>query len=78
MYKDFIISCKLERESISISYNTGVQQGDNASPVLFAYVIQAFLDTLTATVKAPEYQSFKSPENGNLNALNNHLVGKPM
>jgi hypothetical protein len=50
MYKNCIVSFKIENETKNIKYNTGVQQGDNASPVLFAYVMQAFLDTLEAKV----------------------------
>jgi hypothetical protein len=35
MYKDCSVSCKLEIEEINVKYSTGVQQGGNASPVLF-------------------------------------------
>jgi hypothetical protein len=55
---------ELNQESMDIEYNTGVQQGHNALPVLFAYVIQAFLDNLRTEVKTSKFQSFKPPQNG--------------
>jgi hypothetical protein len=77
MYKNCIVNCKIENESIEVRYNTGVQQGDNASPVLFAYVMQAFLDTLVLETKPTEFRFFKPPKNGNLKALNGRLIGQP-
>jgi hypothetical protein len=53
MFKDCSISYKLDSDTINIPYKTGVQQGDNASPVLFAYIMQAFLDTLKTHIKPP-------------------------
>jgi hypothetical protein len=55
MYKDCIVSYKLKNKTINVDYKTGVQQGDNASPVLFAYVMQAFLDTLILSKKPAEF-----------------------
>ncbi len=57
MYKNGTVSCKLRNETISIDYKTGVQQGDNASPVLFAYIMQAFLDTLKIEVRLTIYKN---------------------
>ncbi len=53
---------KLKKETINIKYNTGVQQRDNASPVLFAYIIQVFLDTLKIEIKLSEFRHFKPPK----------------
>jgi hypothetical protein len=74
MYKNFTVRCKLESDTIKINYNTGVQQGDNTSPVLFAYITQAFLDTLKMMPKPLEFRQFKLPKNGNLKALNGQLM----
>ncbi len=72
-----MVKCNLENETITVNYKTGVQQGDNASPVLFAYVMQAFLDTLMLRTKPAEFRFFKPPKNGNLKALNGRLTGQP-
>jgi hypothetical protein len=77
MYNNCTVSYKLEKENINISYNTGVQQGNNASPVLFAYIMQAFLDTLKMEMKPYEFRFFKPPQNGNLKVLNGRLTGQP-
>ncbi len=42
MYKDCSASYKLDGDTISVPHKTGVQQGDNASPILFAYIMQSF------------------------------------
>jgi hypothetical protein len=77
MYNNCTVSCKLGNKTININYNTGVQQGDNASPILFAYIMQAFLDTLKTNVKASEFRFFQPPKNGNLKASNGRLIGQP-
>jgi hypothetical protein len=46
MYKNCTVSYKLKNKTVNVEFSTGVQQGDNALPVLFTYVMQAFLDTL--------------------------------
>ncbi len=60
MYKNCTVNCKLGNETISIDYKTGVQQGDSASPVLFACIMQAFSDTLKTKVKLTEFH-FSNP-----------------
>ncbi len=74
MYKNCTVRCKRESDTIEINYKTGVQQGDNASPVLLAYIMQAFLDTLKMMPKPSEFHPFKLPKNGNLKALNGRLM----
>jgi len=44
---------------------------------MHAYIMQAFLDTLKTHIKASEFCYFKSPKNGNLEALNGRLTGQP-
>ncbi len=77
MYKNCTVRCKRESDTIEINYKTGVQQGDNASPVLLAYIMQAFLDTLKMMPKPSEFHHFKLPMNGNLKALNGRLMKQP-
>jgi hypothetical protein len=77
MYKDCIVNCKYNNESLNIKYSTGVQQGDNAPPVLFTYIMQAFLDTVPLETKPTEFRFFKPPKNGNIKVLNDRLVGQP-
>jgi hypothetical protein len=77
MHKHCTVSCKLKNKTINIEYSTGAQQGDNALPVIFAYVMPAFLDALEMEVKSSESHFFKSPKNGNLKALNGCLIGQP-
>jgi len=77
MYKNCTVRCKLESDTIEINYSTGLQQGDNVSPVLFAYIMQAFLDTLKMMPKPSEFHHFKLPTNGNLKALNGRLMKQP-
>jgi hypothetical protein len=69
MYNNCTVSCKLGNETI--------QQGDNCSPILFTYIMQAFLDTLKTNVKASEFCFFQPPKNGNLKASNGRLIGQP-
>jgi hypothetical protein len=57
MYKNCAVRCKLENDTIKINYSTGVQQGDNASPVLIASIMQALLDTLKMMPKPLELTS---------------------
>ena len=45
-YTDVTVKATVEGESITFSSDTGVKQGDNLSPVLFLFVIQAFIELL--------------------------------
>ena len=45
-YTDVTVKATVEAESITFSADTGVKQGDNLSPVLFLFVIQAFIELL--------------------------------
>jgi hypothetical protein len=76
MFEDCFVSCKLDNEEIHVKYNTGVQQGDNTSPVLFTFTMQAFLDTVKLGAKTSDFQFFKPPKNGNLKAWNGRLLGQ--
>jgi hypothetical protein len=38
----------------AIDYSTGVQQGDNMSPVLFLFIMQTFLDTIKDEIPPSE------------------------
>jgi hypothetical protein len=74
IYKNCSISCKTDKETINIKYSTGLQQGDNASPVLFAYA-SIPRHPQPIDIKPSECRCFKNPKNGNLKALNGQLIG---
>ena len=46
LYKDCKVKIKVGKKYTEIDYTTGVHQGNNMSPVLFLFIIQAFIDTL--------------------------------
>jgi hypothetical protein len=46
LYKNCNIKIKVRKKSTAVDYTTGVHQGDNMSPVLFLFVIQAFSEML--------------------------------
>jgi hypothetical protein len=62
MYKDCKVEIKIGKEVRAVNYKTGVQQGDNAVPVLFLFVVLAVLITLTKQrdIDSPEYGYFPS------------------
>jgi len=45
-YADVTVKATAEGESVTFSSDTGVKQGDNLSPALFLFVIQAFIELL--------------------------------
>jgi hypothetical protein len=46
LYNNCRVKIKIGRGFTEVDYTTGAQQGDNMSPVLFLFVMQAFFDTL--------------------------------
>ena len=46
LYNNCRVKIKVGKKYTEIDYTTGVHQGDNMSPVLFLFVMQAFLETL--------------------------------
>jgi hypothetical protein len=47
------------------------------SPILFLFVMQAFMDTLKIDIPPAEFRYFPEHKNGNLKSLNGHLNGQP-
>ena len=76
LYKDCKVKIKVGKKYVEIDYTTGVHQGDNMSPVLFLFVIQAFLDTLQLSSKATLYSYFPENKNGNLNSTKGRLISQ--
>jgi hypothetical protein len=46
LYENCHIKIKVGKPSKELNYSTGVHQGNNMSPILFLFIIQAFLETL--------------------------------
>jgi hypothetical protein len=63
LYKNCAVRIKVGKDFAEVDYTAGVHQGDNMSPVLFLFVIQAFLDTLRLT-QAVNFAYFPQNKNG--------------
>jgi hypothetical protein len=59
-----MVNIKLGRECAEVDNTTGVHQGDNMSPILFLFVIQAFLDTLKLKTQTIKFAYFPKNKNG--------------
>jgi len=77
IYSNCFVEFKHDNKKSSIEYTTGVQQGDNMSPILFLFVMQAFMDTLKIDTPPAEFRYFPEHKNGNLASLNGRLIGQP-
>ncbi len=64
MYKNCQVEITCGKVSSIIDYIAGVYQGDNKSPIVFLFVMQAFLDTLDLNAQRNNYSFF--PENKNV------------
>lgn len=51
MYTDVQLQFTLGKEKFSINYANGVFQGDNASPILFLFIMMATTDSFTMSFK---------------------------
>jgi hypothetical protein len=67
MYKDSIVSFKIGMESRDIKYGIGVKQGDNMAPVLFIYLMNAFVETLASKWNFDKLEFRWFPETTNKN-----------
>ena len=68
LYKNCTVKIKVGTKFTEILYSTGVHQGDNMSPVLFLFVMQAFLDTLQLPSPPALFSHFpKNNNDGNTN-----------
>eukprot|EP00978_Attheya_sp_CCMP212_P006298 scaffold14274_cov49-Attheya_sp.AAC.1 len=68
MYKDSVVVIfKTGIETREIPYKVGVEQGDNMSPILFIYLMNAFAETLSKrwTFKKLGCNWFPESKNGN-------------
>jgi hypothetical protein len=66
LYKDCKVKIKIGKCKLLINYTTGVHQGDNMSPVLFLFVMQAFLDTLEIKAQPIKFANFPENRNGKI------------
>jgi hypothetical protein len=59
-----------------LDYTTDVRQGDNMPPVLFLYVMQAFLETLQLKSQPIQFSYFPKNKIGNLHTSKGRLLGQ--
>ncbi len=80
LYSNFKVKFECNGINEAFDYSTWVQQGDNMSPVLFLFIIQAFLDTIKDEIPPSEFRYFPEHKNGNQKPLmdvNGRLIGQP-
>ena len=76
LYKNCKVKIRVGKTFAEADYTTGVHQGDNMSPVLFLFVIQAFLDTLKLSSNPINFSHFPENKNGNLDTIKGRLVSQ--
>jgi hypothetical protein len=76
LYKNCIVKIKVGKSYADVDYTTGVHQGDNMSPVLFLFVIQAFLDTLKLESCPTKFSYFRENKNGNTRTTKGRLLNQ--
>jgi hypothetical protein len=76
LYKNCKVKVRAGKTFAEVDYTTGVHQGDNMSPVLFLFVIQAFLDTLKLSSKPIYFTHFPENKNGNLSTTKGRLISQ--
>jgi hypothetical protein len=76
LYTNCKVKIKVGKKYTEIDYTTGVHQGDNMSPVLFLFVIQAFLDTLQIRSQPIQYTYFPEHKNGNSKTCRGRLLSQ--
>jgi hypothetical protein len=76
LYRNCKVKIKVGEKTTQINYTTGVHQGDNMSSILFLYVIQAFLDTLTLLNPPIQFNHFPENKNGNTKSIKGRLLSQ--
>ncbi len=74
LYSNYKVKFECNGIKEIIKNSTGVQQGDNMSPVLFLFIMQAFLDTIKDEILPLEFWYFSKHKNGNQKTFNGHLI----
>jgi hypothetical protein len=76
LYKNCKVKIKIGKNFTKVDYTTGVQQGKSMSPVLFLFVMQAFLDTLQLNSQPIQFSYFPENKNENLATCTGRLLGQ--
>ncbi len=77
MYNDVRLQFTIGKEKRHINYTNGVFQGDNASPILFLFVMMAATDSFTSTFQLDDKPTFNYfPDKANARRQNGRLKGQ--
>jgi hypothetical protein len=75
LYKNSKVKINVGKSETLVDYTTGVHQGDNTFPVLFLFIMQAFLDTLRIDVQATKFTHFLETK-GNISTCKGRLLSQ--
>jgi hypothetical protein len=76
LYRNCTVKIKVGKSYADVDYTTGVHQGDNMSPGLFLFMIQAFLDTLKLEMKPASFSYFPENKNGNVETAKGSIINQ--
>ncbi len=77
LYSNFKVKFECNGIKEAFDYSTGVQQGDNMSPVLFLFIIQVFLDTIKDEIPPVRISILPRTQKWKPKTLNGRLIGQP-
>ena len=75
MYKECYVNKPIGKKKVKVSYNTGVWQGDNMAPLLFLFMMQATMDSITLMDQPLEFRYF--PDRTNTKVQPGRLITQP-
>jgi hypothetical protein len=76
LYRNCTVKIKVGKSYADFDYTTGVHQGGKMSPVLFLFIIPAFLDTLKLEMKPASFSYFPENKNGNAGTAKGRLINQ--
>ncbi len=76
LYENCQIRINIGKPYTEVNYSTRVHQGDNMSPILFLFIIQAFRDTLNLEGQPIQFSHFPENKNGNTKTCKGRLLSQ--